>query len=129
MASKIIIDTSLYIDWYNGFNLESFDESAYSITYLSSMVIAELLSGCYRIRERRHFEGLRDNINPARYVPVDTAIACEAGHIARRHGSGRILADAMIAMSARSVGAELWTRNKNDFSKIHNIRSFKLRCI
>jgi len=129
MASKIIIDTSLYIDWYNGHNLESFAESSYSITYLSGMVMAELLSGCHKVRERRHFEGLRNNISPARYVPVTLAVASEAGHIARVYGSKTILADAIIAMSARSIGAEVWTRNERDYLAIKRSRPFKLRCI
>jgi predicted nucleic acid-binding protein len=63
-----------------------------------------------------------------RIIYPDETISSEAGKTIQKMGvkSKDILGDTIIAMSAKSIGATVWTMNK-DFDKIRDVKEFKLK--
>ena len=97
----------------------------------------ELSAGAQSARDRRDLTSLFTAFRRAGRVLVPTAsIYEEAGEVLRRlrtdldydfRGAFSISNDALIALSARSIGAAVITRNREDFEAIRKIRSFNLQ--
>ncbi|MCX5884878.1 MAG: PIN domain-containing protein [Proteobacteria bacterium] len=131
---KKLIDTNIFIDRFS--NLHTYQDIFLSdgIIYLSSVVLMELRAGAHTKKSLRAVNELSDF-----FRRVDRIVAPSINDYER---AGRILAklqsekgydikkcaaitdDCLIAASARSMGAVLYTQNKKDFQAIQDIFDF-----
>ena len=138
--SKHLIDTDLYIDLIQtGTTLpiirELYDKDAPGI-YFSSIVAQELLAGARSPAGRRRVEILfRPFERVGRLVTSNHNQWKDAGamlakilHIRSdlRAKLPGLVNDCLLALSARSLGATLYTRNRDDFMLLQSLRSFSL---
>lgn len=137
--AKAILDTSVYLSYLRrdgeirdlGFLLRP------TILYMSSVVFAELYAGAkdqatVRLLERlyRTFERLDRVITPDKQVWFDAAgvlrqLGLRQGFEAT--GLARLTHDVLIGLTARKLGAVVFTRNRRDFERIRELRDFQLR--
>ena len=100
------------------------------------MVILELLAGAHAPRDQKAIKTLVTDFRRSGRILVPAASAYEeAGEVLRRlqtemgyevSGASSLVNDILIALSARSIGATVITRNRSDFEAIQSIRPFKL---
>jgi predicted nucleic acid-binding protein len=137
---KHLIDTDLYIDLIqSGTTLplihELYDKDAPGI-YFSSIVAQELLAGARSPAGRKRVEILfRPFERVGRVVTPSHNQWKDAGRILAKALQVRpdlrsklpaLVNDCLLALSARSLGATLYTRNRDDFTLLQSIRSFSL---
>ena len=136
--AKAILDTSVYLPYLRkdfeilhlGFLLRP------TLLYMSSVVFAEIYAGA---KDRATFLNLRklyrtfDRLN--RLVTPDRQVWFEAGEVLQVFGTrygfeekgiARLSHDVLIALSARKIGAVVYTYNRKDFERIQAIRNFQL---
>ena len=138
--AKHLIDTDLYIDLIqSGSTLplirELYQSDAAGI-YFSSVVVQELLAGVRSPAGRKNVEELFGPFERVGRVVTPTHIQWkDAGSVLARILRDRrdlknkvptLVNDCLLALTARSIGATLYTRNREDFTLIRNIRSFSL---
>jgi predicted nucleic acid-binding protein len=138
--AKHLIDTDIYIDFLQSgkFHAEIariYAEHAPGI-YFSSVVVEELSAGAISPAERKNVEILYLPFERAGRVVTPTHVNWkETGdvlaRIFREQPSSRaklpqIVADCLIALSARSIGATVYTRNRADFELVQRFRRFTL---
>jgi predicted nucleic acid-binding protein len=137
---KHLIDTDLYIDLVqSGTTLplirELYDKDAPGI-YFSSIVAQELLAGARSPAGRKRVEILfRPFERVGRVVTPSHNQWKDAGRILAKALQVRpdlrsklpaLVNDCLLALSAHSLGATLYTRNRDDFTLLQSIRSFSL---
>ncbi|MBN1919558.1 MAG: type II toxin-antitoxin system VapC family toxin [Verrucomicrobia bacterium] len=111
MRKPILVDTDIMVDYLRGHGpAVSFVQEHADQIVLSSIEVAQLYSGVKGDREQAILDDL---ISVFRIVPVTAEIAKDAGLLKRDYGRshGVRLADAVIAATARTEGAELKTLN------------------
>jgi predicted nucleic acid-binding protein len=95
----------------------------------------ELRAGAFRPADRRVLDRLQGSFETAgRLLAPTRTVFAEAGDTLRRlyaQGYDRragysIVRDVLIALSARSIGATLVTRNARDYRAIAKLRPFRL---
>jgi len=139
-VAKHLIDTDLYIDLIqSGTTLplirELYDKDAPGI-YFSSIVVQELLAGARSLAGRKRVEILfRPFERVGRVVTPSHGYWKDAGGILAKVLQDRpnlksklpaLVNDCLLALSARSLGATLYTRNRGDFTLLQGLRSFSL---
>jgi predicted nucleic acid-binding protein len=139
-VAKHLIDTDLYIDLIqSGITLplirEIYDKDTPGI-YFSSVVAQELLAGARSPAGRRRVEILyRPFERVGRVVTPSHSQWKDAGGILAKVLDDRpdlktklpaLVNDCLLALSARSLGATLYTRNRDDFILLQSVRSFSL---
>jgi len=139
-VAKHLIDTDLYIDLIqSGTTLplirELYDKDAPGI-YFSSVVAQELLAGARSLAGRNRVEILfRPFERVGRVVTPSHGHWKEAGGLLAKVLQDRpdlksklpaLVNDCLLALSARSLGATLYTRNRGDFTLLQGLRSFSL---
>jgi len=139
-VAKHLIDTDLYIDLIQSgttFPLirELYDKEAPDI-YFSSVVAQELLASARSSAGRKRVEILiRPFERVNRIVTPNHNQWKDAGEILAEVLHRRpdlksklpaLVNDCLLALSARSLGATLYTRNRDDFSLLQSRRSFSL---
>lgn len=133
MRQKAVLDTSFLIEHfrkgtvYDTFlNLNRF----YHITF-SSVVLMELLSGAYDHKDQKLIDQIKDNFTA---ISITERQWYVAGNLMRKLRLDikidplrikSLLADILIAVSARDIGAVLITRNERDFKLIKDVFDFK----
>ena len=133
MRQKAVLDTYFLVEHfrkgtvYNTFlNLNRF----YHITF-SSVVLMELLSGAYDHKEQKLIDQIKNNFA---VITVTERQWYVAGNIMRKLRVDKkidplriknLLADIIIAISARDIGAVLITKNEKDFKLISEALDFK----
>lgn len=133
MRQKAVLDTSFLVGHfrkgtvYNTFlNLNRF----YHITF-SSVVLMELVSGAYDHKEQKLIDQIKNNFT---VISVTERQWYVAGNVMRKLRLDKkidplriksLLADILIAVSARDVGAVLITKNEKDFKLIRSVLDFK----
>jgi len=137
---KHLIDTDLYIDLIqSGKTLpiirELYAKEAPGI-YFSSVVAQELLAGARSPTGRKHVETLLAPFERAgRVVTPSHRQWKEAGNMLARLLESRrdlksklpaLVNDCLVALSARALGATLYTKNRDDFTLLQTIRRFSL---
>lgn len=144
MTAPLVIDTSVYLTVLRDerFALDFRKRYAREIprTFFSSVVVQELLAGARTPRHRRQaaalyepFERVRRILSPTHAVWKDAGrviavLAVKYPDIRSRLQPG-FLNDVLIALSARSIGAAVLTRNQDDFVLIRSLRSFPLEVV
>ena len=138
--AKHLIDTDLYIDLIQtGATLpiirELYGKDAPGI-YFSSIVAQELLAGARSPAGRKRAETLfRPFERVGRIVTPDHNHWKDTGAMLARILRIRpdlkaklpsLVNDCLLALSARFLGATLYTRNRNDFMLIQTVRHFSL---
>lgn len=140
---KYIIDTDIYIQFlrngqYNNIIIDIYTHKTPGI-YFSSVVIHELLIGAIGKKGRDNVENLyRPFERVGRIVTPTLNIWKEAGILLSLLRQKRkdlrtkiptIINDALIALSAKSIGATVFTINAQDFQIIGEISKFSLAVI
>ena len=132
---RLVIDTNVYIDWLNKGRHEDVLFQRDAVKYLSAVVLMELRAGAFRPADRRVLDRLQGTFERAGRVLAPTRMVfVEAGDTLRRlHAQGydslaghSIVGDVLIALSARSIGATVVTRNARDYRAIAKVRPFRL---
>ena len=138
--TKHLIDTDLYIDLIQSRStlpiLRVIYESDAPGIYFSSIVIQELLVGARGPRARSQVETLyRPFEKTGRIVTPTHSQWKDAGDMLAKALMTRpdlrsklpsLVNDCLLALSARSIGATLYTRNRDDFMLLKRLRSFNL---
>ena len=133
---RLVIDTNIYIDWFNAGRHEDFVFQRDAVKHLSAVVLMELRAGALSARDRRLVQRVESAFQKAGRVLVPTrAVFIEAGDALRRLHTSRsyrietsrsIVNDVLIALSARSIGATVVTQNERDYRAIQTVSSFRL---
>ena len=134
---KTLLDTNLYIGWLNHGLYEPLVVGPGFVRYLSSVVQMELRVGAATRPARRVLDQLvRAHTVSARLAAPAPAVFDEAGLVLRalrmagrevRHSS--LVNDVLIALTARHLGATLYTANADEFAAIQQVRKFKLEVV
>ena len=133
---RLVIDTNIYIDWFNAGRHEEVLFQRDTVKHLSAVVLMELRAGAFSLRERRLAQRLESAfVKAGRILVPSRAVFVEAGdalrHLQANRGfhietSHSIVNDVLIALSARSIGATVVTQNEDHFRAIHAVRAFQL---
>lgn len=136
---RLIIDTSLYIDWLNAGKHESLLFQPDAVKFMSAVVMMELLAGAHSGPDRTRLHDLFATFTKLnRVVAPSSTTYQEAGDVLRQlqtvqgynlQKSRSLINDVLIALSARMIGGTVVTRNKQDFWAIQSIRAFKLSLV
>jgi predicted nucleic acid-binding protein len=144
MAARFVFDTSVDITVLRDENFAREFRPRYMRdiprTHFSSVVIQELIAGARTFRHRRQAASLYEPFERAgRIVTPSHHVWTEAGAVVvslaetappwRDKLSRGLLTDILIALSGRSLGATVVTRNGEDFRLIRQFRPFPLEVI
>lgn len=137
MRPKAVPDTSFLIEHFrkgsvqNMFlNLNKF----YHITF-SSVVLMELLSGAFDGKEQKLIEQIKNNFT---VITVTEKQWYTSGKVMLKLRKDKkidplriksLLADILIAVSVRDIGAVLITKNEKDFKLIREVLDFKYMAV
>ncbi|MDO9288698.1 MAG: PIN domain-containing protein [Thermodesulfovibrionales bacterium] len=133
MRQKAVLDTSFLAEHFRKNTVyDTFINlnRLYHITF-SSVVLMELLSGAYDAKEQKLIEQIKNNFT---VISITERQWYVAGNIMLKLRKGKkvdplriksLLADILIAISARDIGAVLITRNEKDFKLIQEALDFK----
>jgi predicted nucleic acid-binding protein len=139
-VAKHLIDTDLYIDLIqSGITLPLirvlYHKHAPGV-YFSSIVVQELLAGARSPAGKKRIEILfRPFERVGRVITPTHNHWKEAGGILAKILQRRpdlksklpaLVNDCLLALSARSLGATLYTRNRDDFMLLRSLRAFSL---
>ena len=133
---KKLIDTNIFIDRLQ--NPEQHRDVFVSegVVYLSAVVFMELLAGAHTKRAAKAVYDLYNHFRRLDRLVIPSAVDYErAGDILARLQTARgytikksasITNDCLIAASARSIGATLYSQNRKDFEAIRALMEFKI---
>jgi predicted nucleic acid-binding protein len=140
----VVFDTSVYIALLRdpAFASELRPRYARDVPRIrfSSVVVQELLAGARTFRQRRQVAELWAPFERTRRIVTPThGVWREAGEILakiavmtpglRSKLSRGFVNDVLIALSARSIGAAVVTRNAEDFRLIRRLKAFSLEIV
>ncbi len=124
--TRVVFDTNLYIDWLNAGLHEDLMLGRGRIRYLSAVVLMELRAGATTRRAERALDQvMRAYASAGRLVAPTPGTYDRAGALLRtlrrqggevRHAS--FVNDVLIALTARAMGAVIYTRDADDFRAI-----------
>ena len=133
---RVVIDTNIYIDWFNAGRHHDLLFERDTVKHLSAVVLMELRAGALRASDRRLVERVEEAFARAgRILTPSHAVFAEAGDALRclqvDHGfrvetRHSIVANVLIALSARSIGATVVTGNGRHYRAIQAVRPFQL---
>ena len=133
---KAVYDTCLYIDMLRSGKHSEIFQSRSHIRYLSPVVVMELSAGARTPSAKRALERLFNPYSKAQRVLSLSANAyLKAGEILQKLSSSQgrlgihLSHDVLIALSAHSVGATLFTSNKKDFAAIKRYLNYSVEFI
>jgi predicted nucleic acid-binding protein len=144
LTAPVLYDTSVYITVLRDAAFAASFRPRYfrdiSLTYCSSVVVQELLAGARTSRHRRQATALYEPFERSQRVVTPTHLVWkESGLVVatlfvqtpqlRSKLSQGLLNDILIALSGRSIGATVVTRNREDFQLIQCVRPFSLEAI
>src|SRR5437667_7998588 len=144
VSSRLVFDTSVYIAILRDGRFAASFRERYRRdvprTHMCSVVVQELLAGARTARHRRLAAALYEPFERARRIVVPThRVWKHAGMVlsmlwnrlpaVRSRVARGLVNDALIALTARSIGAAVVTRNERDFRLIRGIRPFDLEIV
>ncbi|MDN5764384.1 MAG: type II toxin-antitoxin system VapC family toxin [Humibacillus sp.] len=121
-----LLDTSVVIDWHDPLVVAALpDEMAISAITAAELAAGPLLATTSAERARRQvrLQEVEAKLEP---IPFDTSAVRSYGLVVAaivgegRHPRSR-LADLLIAATAHANGLDLYTRNADDFSGLHDL--------
>ena len=118
---KLLFDTDILIDYLRGRDdARNYIDNTHDVIYISVITIAELYAGVRKGEESKELEMFIETFD---VVSLNKNIA-KAGGLYRNqykpaHGTG--LADALIAASAKEVGAQVVTFNTRHFPMFDDV--------
>jgi len=123
VGKPILLDTDVMVDFLRGHaRAVAFVKAHSERIILSSIVIAELYAGVMEDQEQAILDEL---VKIFRVVPVTVELAKAAGihkrDFGKSHGVG--LADAILAATAQSEGAELKTLNVKHYPMMRGLKA------
>jgi predicted nucleic acid-binding protein len=129
---KVVYDTCIYIDFLRAGRHHDLFMSREHIRYLSPVVVMELLAGARGPSSRKYLDRLFQPYSKAqRMITLHSNHYYKTGECIARLKAKRgevgvgLSHDILIAISALSVGATLFTSNRKDFSKIQEYIPFR----
>lgn len=133
---RLVIDTNIYIDWFNEGLHDDILFQRDTVKHLSAVVLMELRAGACSSSDRRLVQRVeRAFAKAGRILVPSRTVFVEAGDALRRLKADRgfhietshsIVADVLIALSARSIGATVVTQNERHYRAIQAVRPFQL---
>ena len=133
---KAVYDTCVYIDFLRESKNDELFYDRRMFRFLSPVVVMELRAGAKNSSQIKALDRLfLPYTKSQRIVSLSANMFLKAGEIIRSVNSefGRILPgfshDVLIAISASTIGATLFTSNRRDFEKISRHLSFHLKVI
>src|SRR5213078_5118011 len=144
VSSRLVFDTSVYIAILRDARFAASFRARYRRdvprTHMCSVVVQELLAVARTARHRRLAAALYEPFERARRVVVPThRVWKDAGAVlatlwnrlpaARSRVARGLVNDALIALTARSIGAAVVTRNEKDFRLVREVRTFNLEIV
>jgi predicted nucleic acid-binding protein len=127
-----VFDTSIYIE---NFRTDRFTAQIARSTFIprcSSVVVHELLRGARTREEEAFARGLMKTcriLNPTEPHWYEAAEVLRALRRREHYDAAKareLVFDVLIALSARSIGATLFTSNRSDFQAIHRHLRFEV---
>ena len=135
----IFIDTNIFIDRFSNPDLYKEIFLSEGFVYLSSVVLMELRAGAHTKESINAISEIGDFFRKVDRIAIPTMRDFEwAGEILSELQSVKgynikkcasITNDCLIAVSARSIGAVLYTQNKKDFQALRDVFDFKVSFI
>lgn len=136
---KKLIDTNIFIDRFSNPDLYKEIFLSEGFVYLSSVVLMELRAGAHTKESINAISEIGDFFRKVDRIVIPTMRDFEwAGEILSELQSVKgydikkcasITNDCLIAVSARSIGAVLYTQNKKDFQALRDVFDFKVSFI
>lgn len=121
---KVVYDTCLYIDLLRSGDRLSLFRDRNHIRYLSPIVVMELMAGARTPKQRKIVDQLIAPYSKAkRLLFLSPSLYYKAGECLAKLPAQQVPKkgfshDLLIALSALSIGATLFTSNKDDFARI-----------
>jgi len=136
---KKLIDTNIFIDRFSDPDLHKDIFLSEGLVYLSSIVLMELKAGAHSKEAVKAVQELFDYFKRVNRIVVPSLKDYEsAGEIVAKlqiskgyeiKKSSSITNDCLIAASAKSIGAVVYSQNKKDFMAIREVFDFKVSII
>jgi predicted nucleic acid-binding protein len=133
---KKLIDTNIFIDRFLDPDLYKDIFLSEGLVYLSSIVLMELRAGAHSKEAIKAVYELYELFTRVNRIAVPTAKDYErAGELIAKlqvvkgyniKKSASITNDCIIASSARTIGATVYTQNRKDFEAILEVTDFKV---
>jgi predicted nucleic acid-binding protein len=131
-VTRILIDTSVYVDWFRARRHEEVVAGHRGPPALSAVVAMELLAG-ERKRDRIAGWAARFHRSGRLLIPGWDVwrLAGRVLRALREYGTGNqsLTNDVLIAMTARTAGMKVFTANRGDFTRIAAIEPFDLEIV
>ena len=134
---RVLIDTNVYIDFMNAGRASDVVFGGDLIRYMSTVVLMELQAGAATASARKaiaHLSGAFERAN--RLLPPSTTAWTRAGIVLRKlRESGReirrssLVHDVLIAVTARDIGATVFTSDESDYGSIRKHLDFSFEVI
>lgn len=133
MRQKAVFDTSFLIEHFRKGTVQHIFldlNRSYHLSF-SSVVLMELLSGAYDNKEKRLIEQIKNNFTVITvtesqwYKAADVMLKLRRDKKVDPLRMKSLLADILIAVSVRDIGAVLFTKNEKDFKSIKEVLDFK----
>jgi predicted nucleic acid-binding protein len=131
-VTRILIDTSVYVDWFRSRRHEDIIAGRRGTPSLSAVVAMELLTG---ERKRNRIEAWAAKYHSSgRLLVPGWEVWSLAGRVLRRlreHGTGgqALTNDVLIAMTGRRAGMKVFTANGRAFTRIAAVEPFELEIV
>ncbi len=131
---RALLDTNVYIDWLNAGHHEPLVLGPGLVRHMSTVVLMELEAGATTLAARRAIGQLSLAFErTGRLVAPSPAAWKRAGSVLRGlRARGRevrrasVVNDMLIALTARDIGATVFTRDSSDFAAIRRLVDFSL---
>jgi predicted nucleic acid-binding protein len=133
---KVVYDTCIYVDFLRDARFEELFYDRAMFRFLSPIVIMELRAGAKTSAQIKALDRMFLPYSKSqRIISLSANMFLKAGEIIQRvnsefgaisHGFSH---DVLIALSASTIGATVFTSNKRDFEKISKYLSFHLKII
>ncbi len=122
----VLVDTNIFIEIYRGRNnfIEVLESIGTSQILVSHVTLAELFFGA---RNSRELNTLEKDLSQFQQIPISDEVSNLAVDLIKRYSLSHNLSlpDALIASTALTVDAQLYTLNLKDFRFIPDLQLFE----
>src|SRR5437762_13302001 len=122
---RLVIDTNIYIDWFNAGRHEEILFAREGIKHLSAVVLMELRAGAFGVRDRRLVQRVESAIaKKGRILLPSRAVFVESGEVlgqrqvkrgVQLEASHSIVNDVLIALCVHSIVTIVVTKNERHY--------------